>query len=280
MTWLTLACIALFIGRAWQHLRWDAPFRALLWNQSLMEPLLLRFTGIQWQTYSGSMSVDGFIQASIRGFGGFYLVCAFASISLNHTWDNRRTGILTLGSVSLFGLSLLYWMEHFHHIGELLEYASQWAAPGILAYALLRPGRTTNIKWALRIAIASTFIGHGLYAVGWHPVPGHFIDMLIGTLGVSESVAIKILFTAGMLDFAVAAVLLFPAEGRVFKAALIYAALWGGATAFARIVWGFDSQFVAASLAQWLHETLLRLPHAALPLALLTATGKRQLSAR
>ena len=34
---LRLATFALFAGRAWQHLFWDAPFRALLWDKETME---------------------------------------------------------------------------------------------------------------------------------------------------------------------------------------------------------------------------------------------------
>jgi hypothetical protein len=43
---------------------------------------------------------------------------------------------------------------------------------------------------------------------------------------------------------------------------------WGLATALARIVAHFVPAFWQNSLAQWLHEVVIRLPHALIPLLL------------
>ena len=46
----------------------------------------------------------------------------------------------------------------------------------------------------LKIAIALTFSAHGLYAIGYYPQPGVFVDMLINILHFSETTAKDFLF--------------------------------------------------------------------------------------
>src|SRR5690554_5027502 len=77
---LRLATFLLFAGRAWQHLFWDAPFRALLWDRELMENTILFFRGGTWQEYVTSAAADRFIQSAITGFGVFYALMAVLTL--------------------------------------------------------------------------------------------------------------------------------------------------------------------------------------------------------
>ena len=117
-----------------------------------------------------------------------------------------------------------------------------------------------------KIAIAFTFSAHGLYAIGFYPQPGVFVDMLINILHLSETTAKTFLVVAGILDFVLAIGIFIPRIAQYF---LIYAAVWGGLTALARVWANFYLAFPIDSLHQNLHETLYRLPHMLIPLAVL-----------
>jgi hypothetical protein len=115
-----------------------------------------------------------------------------------------------------------------------------------------------------RLAIAGTFIGHGLYAMGYYPVPGNFVDMVIIHLGVGESTARQLLFGMGCLDLFVAAGMVLPF--RFARPFLVYAMVWGGITALARFRFGFDMTQSDFGATWFVPEILWRAPHAALPL--------------
>ena len=110
-----------------------------------------------------------------------------------------------------------------------------------------------------------TFVGHALFAIGFHPVPGNFIDMLISILGVSEDTAVELLLLAGCIDIT-ASVLLFVKETERY--ALFFMIFWGAATAFARIFANFNIDLAYASGLQWIPETIYRFPHSLIPLGL------------
>lgn len=115
--------------------------------------------------------------------------------------------------------------------------------------------QTTKIpEWILRIGIFGTFLGHGVLALGvkqsWIP----FLTMV----GFSENTATALLPIIGSVDVAVAFLaLLWP-----IRVVLIYATIWGFATALIRPIAG-DSiwDFVERS-SNW-----------AAPLALLLLQG-------
>jgi hypothetical protein len=70
------------------------------------------------------------------------------------------------------------------------------------------------------VLIACTFIGHGVFAIGYHGIPDNFMQMTTRILGISAVTAEQFLFIIGMLD--IAAALLIFASGRWQKAGLIY----------------------------------------------------------
>jgi hypothetical protein len=225
---------------------------------------VLFFRGGTWQEYVTSAATDRYIQTAITGFGIFYALMAVVTLFIRSRHIKKFMWLYILSSVLLAFLAFLYTMEKFYHAGQFFEYAIQVLLPLFFIYMLsqrIKPGR---LLLFMKIAIALTFSAHGLYATGFYPQPGVFVDMFISILHVSEPVAVKMLFLAGILDFVVSVALFVPL---LAKYALLYAALWGGLTAVARTWANFYFDFPLSSLHQNLYETLYRLPHLLVPLA-------------
>lgn len=278
---LKVSCFLLFFGRAWQFLFWDAPLRALLWDQELLEGLITSIFSISWEEYVTSSTVDGFIQGAIKITGAFYLCMAILSLLIKSQIKIGKY-LLLLASGSFAFLAFLYCKEKFFHIGQFFEYSIQILTPILLLIAIYYPEELVKnrIQLSVKIAIALTFICHGLYAYGFYSRPGVFIDMTIGSLKISENSAHQLMYAAGILDFIAAVGIFLKRNSLVF---IIYCVIWGTLTALAR-TWGnlnFDSNQLAI-IHQYLPQTLYRLPHGLIPMILLvmhypklfSATGK------
>ena len=120
--------------------------------------------------------------------------------------------------------------------------------------------------------IAAVFTAHGLYAVGYYPVPGYFLGMVIDILGFTEQGALNFLLVVGILDF-IGSILIF--VPKVTRYALIYLAIWGFLTSFARLVAGFSFDFFWELLHLNLYQTIYRLPHGILPIIVLLKMKNR-----
>lgn len=225
---------------------------------------------MSWHQYATSEKVDQGIQGLIKTFGVFYLIvlAGLYGAFKKNIWGLR---ILFMGGVSLVLLYLLVWAEKFFYLAMLLEHSLQMVTP-FLAYYLwskgefLTPKVTMNSEQIIKVASALTFIGHGLFAMGVYPVPGHFIDMLINVFGCSEEVARYFLKFVGSLDLLAAIGLFFKPT---IKWSLYFMVAWGGITAMARITAHLDFNLLSLTSQQWVYETLVRVPHALIPLFLL-----------
>lgn len=262
---LKAATFFLFVGRAWQHLFWDAPLRALLWDQQWMEGIILFLRGGTWQEYVTSEQADQSIQMINFGFGVFYSLMAVFTLFVSEKIKRVRW-LYVIATITLTFLAFLYSKEKFFHIGQFFEYAIQFMLPVVFIYVVAGKIQRSGIELILKIAIALTFSSHGLYAIGIYPRPGVFIDMVINILHTSEAGAIKFLNIAGVLDFLLSIAIFIP---RISKAALIYAVIWGFLTALARVWANFYWSFPLESLHQHLYEMIYRLPHMLVPLAVL-----------
>lgn len=262
-----LAVTAVFLGRAWQHLRWDAPYRDLLWDENWMGGIVRSLGYTDWQSYVTDPATDASVQLFVQGMGWFYLLCAVAAVFIRRFGRPARV-LVQIGGVTLIFLAALYTKEKFFSLGQFFEYSLQWSVPFFLA-AFVR--QTTISLFQLRllkVAIALTFICHGLYAVGYYPRPEMFQTMVINILGVNNDQAKLFLDLAGLMDF-IAAAALFIRWKKVHLLALVYLTFWGFMTTIAR-PWAFVYwEFMGSGLAQWLHESVYRLPHVLMPLALL-----------
>ena len=117
--------------------------------------------------------------------------------------------------------------------------------------------------WILRLAVAATFITHGVEAIRLNPA---FVDLLIGSannlLGwaMSQSTATIMLYVIGVIDIALAVALL----ARRWRSVAGYLAFWGIVTACSRVTAAGLVGFAAAY-----PETLIRAANGGAPLALL-----------
>ena len=262
---LKAATFLLFAGRAWQHLFWDAPFRALLWDQSMMEGIVTALRGGTWQEYVTSENTDHIIRALIIGFGIFYSLMAILTLFVTARMK-RIKWLYILSSIFLLSLAFLYSKEKFYHVGQFIEYTIQFLLPVIFIYAIQGKIQLSKLLLVLKISIALTFSAHGLYAIGFYPQPGVFVDMVIHIFHISEASAKVFLKVAGVMDFLISITIFIP---RLSKISLLYAAIWGGLTALARTWANFYWSFPLESLHQHLYETVYRLPHMLVPLAAL-----------
>jgi len=267
---LQIAAVSVFLGRAWQHLFWDAPFRTLLWDEGWMKGIVEGGMGMSWDTYITSLEVDDNIQGLIKGTGIFYLICALIAGFIRQVpkWVAR---ILWLGALSLTFLAALYCKEKFFSVGQFFEYSLQVGSPLFLYAMVYKSIYLERLLLLMKIAIALTFVCHGLYAVNFYPRPGIFVDMFLNTLGTSEETAHSLLFVAGLLDFIISLLIFLPYK--CARPAMAYAVFWGLATALARVTSFFDFSYAGESLYQWLHETVYRMPHFLIPLVAFILMG-------
>ncbi|WP_024771790.1 hypothetical protein [Aquimarina macrocephali] len=268
ITILKLSTFLIFLGRAYQHIVWDAPYRTFLWDESILKSSIENVFGIAWNDYVTSLSAANTISFSIKAIGVFYLICAIITLMIKPNMKKTGKFFLLGGSIGLFILAILYCKEKFLHVGQFFEYTIQFMTPVLLYMVLFTSIEFKKIRLIALIAIALTFSCHGLYAIGYYPRPGSFIDMTLNTLPISEPSAHLMLKTAGILDFVVAIAIFIP---RISYAALVYAFVWGGLTAIARLVGHFHVAFLWNSFSQWTWEMLIRLPHGLIPLFVMIA---------
>jgi len=270
---LQWAVAGVFLGRAWQHLYWDAPYRALLWDEGLMSRPISLLLGMNWDDYIADARIDSTIQSGIQCMGGFYLLCALAAFLLPYYPRICRV-LLLLGGISLIFLGALYAKEKFYLAAQFFEYSLQWGSPFLLL-ALHRKGKVDRqLMFWTKAAIALTFTCHGLFAMGIYPTPGYFIEMVMNILGVSQAAAIDILWVAGILDLILSVLLFLP--GKLPLYALAYAVFWGFSTTIAR-VWAYAGVMQWNDvLLQWLHESVMRAPHFLVPLFLFMVLYRQQ----
>ncbi len=261
---LQIAVIAVFFGRAYQHWFWDAPYRTLLWDENLMSGIIEGLFNLSWDDYITNNEVDERIQNWIKGIGVFYFICGWSVLFLERfpKWVSR---LLWLGSLSLVFLAVLYCKEKFYSLGQFFEYALQFGSPVVLLFYFHKSIRIQNWLLLLRILIALTFTCHGLYAYGYYPVPGNFVEMTISILNCSDEQALQFLKLAGILDFILSVLLFFPFK--TARWALWYAIFWGFSTTIARIWANFYWEFPWESLHQWMFEMVYRFPHFILPVS-------------
>ncbi|MCH8741770.1 hypothetical protein IH779_02620 [Patescibacteria group bacterium] len=99
-----------------------------------------------------------------------------------------------------------------------------------------------KIEWVLRIAIAGSFFGHGMFALqgkeGWFK---YFY-----TFGITNTETITILlFLVGIMDIALALLILI----RPVRIAILWMAIWGLWTAMIR--WPFGSDPIWDFVERW-----------------------------
>lgn len=270
---LRWATFFIFFGRAYQHLFWDAPYRSFFWSESILQPVIEGFFSISWQDYVTSPVTDSIIQGIIKGNGVIYAIAAICTLFINKLNSKWVKYPIFIGAASLVILAILLTKEKFYHTAQFFEHSLQFGVPFVFILSQIKSIQSNKIILYLKILTALTFASHGLYALGFYPVPGHFIDMLINILGLSEETSVTVLYVAGVLDLIIA-VLLFIPKVSIYAAG--YAFIWGLLTALARVVANYSPDFPLQSIHQSLYETLYRLCHALIPLYIFLEEWKKQ----
>jgi hypothetical protein len=251
------------VGRAWQYIVWDGPWRALFWDESLMSAIVAKW-GWEWSDWATSLQVAHGISYFTTIVGLLLLLGALlAWWKVTQRW--RWIWFTYAGLLLLH--TLLNWKGHAWQGGYLVEHSLQWTTPLWFVLLGVVDKRTPQVWLGVRIAIALTFIGHGLYAMGYYPVPPHFVGMMMSGFGLSEHLARDVLWIIGWLDFLAAIALLLPfTKGRKF--ALAYIIIWAFLTAVARLYANAAWYSWPELLSQWVPEFLVRWCHFLVPIAL------------
>ncbi|MEM8524677.1 MAG: hypothetical protein AAGG68_08535 [Bacteroidota bacterium] len=276
---LQAAAFTVFLGRGLQHLLYGAPYRTLLWDEAWMSWLVEGIFQTPWSDYVTNAAVDENITIATKIIGVFYLLCALISLFLKKL--PRFFGhFLPIGAVGLIFLAFLYYKERFFQLAQFLEYSLQFGAPIFLYWYNKSSNNQTieqlNLLFFLKIAIATTFICHGLYAVGYYPRPGGFMEMVLNILSLPEAQVNQFLLFVGIMDFIVAVAIFLPRK--IAIPAMMYIVFWGFMTTIARVWAYFQSDFWQETLLRWLPESIMRFPHFLIPLvALLWMMRKYQI---
>lgn len=264
ISWLRLTVFLMFLGRAWQHLSWSGPYSTLYYSERYFGKLIELITGMNRFEYVSSTAVSGFLSKVNIAFGIIFLLGAFSVLLVNKSKSYYKT-IIKVAWGLLFVVAFGYFVEKNHTWGQFLEYTAQLTAPYLLLMSVKYKMKKKFIFIA-KLSIAVTFVCHGLYAYGYYPVPGAFVDMMIKGFGMNEPQAVYWLRIFGVVDFAFAVGIFIPFAARYF---LLYGLIWGFLTAFARIYTQVNLDFLEATLGQYTFEFLVRTPHFIIPLVLL-----------
>ena len=281
-TLLLISAVAVLVGKGLQGLLHDLPLRALMWDEGTFSGIAATL-GYEWSAWVTSPQVSDTIGLIVKVIGASLLVGGL--LLLIPAIRKTRLTIFSLSwnGVLLFALILLATKENFWRFGYFIEHALQLGAPLLLLGMIL--GKTaTSLLPTMRVLTALTFTGHGLFAMGYYPVPFHFLLMTMEGLGefylnltgatLTEQGARSLLYFVGWIDFLAAAMLLVP-WGRIgiskrfvfslYSIALAWIIPWALLTTMAR--WWSNSGFSSLSnlIYYWGPEVLVRLPHILIP---------------
>ncbi|PXA04784.1 hypothetical protein DDZ13_06350 [Coraliomargarita sinensis] len=263
---LRLGSCACFLGWAWQHLRWGGPYDAVLWNPNYCG-WLADLLGVSWEAYVAEVVTDSRILFGVRLLGFFYAALAVVSITARRD-RFVQLSFLALGSLGLAFLTFCKFINSGYVAAILVEQGGQVLAPWVLLLALQRGVKDHLTIGLAIIAFCATFVGHGIYAIGWAPTPGHFYGLTYGILRTGAEATDLFLKFAGVMDFLVCAALVVPPLRRI---GLAYAALWGLLTSLSRPAAGMSLALPWWGADQFLHEAVYRMPHITLPIFLFLA---------
>lgn len=271
MMFLQAGASATLVARGWLTWRWDSPIRGLAWQEEWWSGLLEKQFDIPWSTFAKAS--DPYITSGLLVIGALLIAIGFVPWIIIHPRLQKLRGLLWLGSALLALDSIARWVGKDYDFGMAIEHSLQILAP--IALFLATSGRANEKVLTLLLGVGSafTFIGHGLYAIGFHPVPLSYQTMTMKLLSLGSEGTIRFLFLVGALDLVAAAALLI----RPLRVAgLLYMTAWGFLTALARVASHVGASQPLHGLDPWIAETLVRTSHWLLPLLLLGLLPRRE----
>jgi hypothetical protein len=225
---------------------------------SMVETIL----NMSWNEYATNIEYTGYVVVFTRVCSFVLMVGGITAIFWNKiNLIKLKKTIIALGILILLLLGVCIFKDKNYSVLQVFELFIQLSLPIVLLLDFDKTLENSNkktLKLILKLAVSLTFIAHGLYAMGIPFYPGHFIDMTISITGMTENQSKVFLTIAGFLDVIAAISIYFK---QTFKYALTYIFFWGLITAMARIVSGFNSDFIFDSIHNSLYATIYRLPH-------------------
>src|SRR6056297_482882 len=266
-TRLALAALSLFLwARAYQHFFFEGPYRSFFLDQALFGGIQNLISDLSWLEFVTDPQTDRGILFYTRFMAWVWLLTGLLVLGYRKVSGPLLWVLAILSSLGLLFYAASDYLDKGYQLAQWIEYAAQIAMPVLMVF-LLHKGVNRRWLFVAKVAIALTFIGHGLYALGYFPVPGHFVYMTTAILGVSDSGARDLLFVAGVLDLVAVVFLFVP---KIDKYALMYCILWGFLTALARpVAYIQPGPVFWIGLHQSVYEFFVRLPHFMLPLCTL-----------
>lgn len=254
---LKLFVFSMFLGKAYQQLFGDAPYRAFFWDENLIGRVTT-WLGFTWNAYT--IDANLFANGLQLFIGSIFLITSI--MVFFEAKMPRLTRFLNIfGAFWLFILAFLHQKDQFYQIGQCLEYALQIATPLIFVQWM----EEQKIDTFIFITIALTFSCHGLYAIGYYATPASFIEMTLNVLNCNETQAIFFLKIMGLLDFLASIFLFFP---KLRQIGLVYCILWGFLTMMARPFAYLHTDLGISNVLYWFAEALCRVPHFGIPFLL------------
>jgi len=233
---------------AW-GLRWIISFQCFGYAASLAVPSHLNswLLPLQGDAFAGAVDTTIALILWLTGCALPFLGRASLPASLTQ-WSSPvarcDAALLCFVAGWVFANSVLSWqmnVEDEFAATDPFGHAVRFVAPVVLLAFGTGTGSYLKLEWLLRIAIASTFIGHGLAAYWLKP---GFVDLIVGTIDTflgsdwrlaeeREKFALILLPWIGRIDFLLAALILIPFKR--LRTVALWMAIWGFVTAVSRV---------------------------------------------
>jgi hypothetical protein len=265
---ILISCALVLFGRFYQFFFFGSPYRAFLWDESLLSPLVTKFYD-SWNAYAIDPVINHRIELLTKIVAVVFLITSIISLFWFRIKSMRlKKSFVWMSFIFFLFMALSMFKEKNYAWLPVFELSIQLCPLLLLTFwDNFEKLNTSFLVNFLKVAIALTFIPHGLFAMGVFPVPGHFVDMTISILKITEDNARIFLWVVGCLDV-VGSILIF-VSFRFSKIILYYFVFWGLVTAFARIYVGFIPELAGMTIHNSLFLTIYRLPHGLVPLATL-----------
>lgn len=202
------------------------------------------------------------------GFGAILLVLGgLTFLPLELLKQTKLIYLFSLASMIIFIHTYGSYIAASSVPEQIIEHALQITLPLMFIYFSTRKAiRLIRLNNLLCVTVGLTFIGHGIYALGVHYLPGNFIVMTNECLNIESAQSGKFLFVIGILDIVLSVLVFIP---RIRQYAVWYLIIWGLLTSIARTYYVLDDGFTYELFTVNLPNTLYRLPHGLVPIAIL-----------
>lgn len=228
--------------------------------------LLLLAQGILWLV----VGIEQDRLLSSATFGAVFLLGAVAAPFARSLSPARIVLLFSSLALAVFFGRRAYFSPNFFL--EFTEHALVFGSPAVLAMWWSAKGRPAARQLAIFL-VAGTFLGHGLYALGWDRDATNFTEIVTTLTGLDQEGSNIFLIVFGVLDVLAVTALI---SGYFSRAALVYMAIWGTVTAFARLFFYLDPDTVGGDLPTALVETSYRLVHGLIPIWLMLMARKQE----